>query len=150
MNLKIKISVCVALVVSLWSLVCIAKGLSVSPASYDWKQLKTGVKTECPAGIMIMNQSSLAQTFQLQVVLPQEINTPLESGFEALPDKTWISFDQQEVKVKPKGWAQVQMFADIPADLTGNWEFFVEVKQVPVKKETFQAATYSRFKISTE
>ena len=130
-----------------------AKGLSVSPPSYKWCDVKIGTLVKCPVNIMVKNDSTEAKSFTLKIVKPSEIDTEVTEGFEEMPVRSWISFDTKRVTIGPGEWKEVQMFIKIPKEkqnFNQKWDFFVEVKEYISGGEMFALACYSRFQILTE
>lgn len=129
------------------------KGLSVSPASYKWSNVRLGASERCPSPIMIRNESSEPRSYTLRVVTPGEANTKVSEGYKELPSKKWISFETKRVSINPGEWVEVSMFIYIPVqekNFSQKWDFFVEVKEYSVGAEMFILAAYPRFYVITE
>ena len=130
-----------------------AKGLSVSPASYEWNRVKLGTLVKCPANIMVKNGSDSVRSYTLRVVRPEDIDIKPKEGFKSLPSKRWLSFDRKRVAIGPGEWKEVKMFIEIPREkknFNQKWNFFVEVKEYTTGGEMFALACYSRFYVFTE
>lgn len=130
-----------------------AKGLSVSPASYKWCDVKIGTLVKCPVNIMVKNDAKEAKSFTLKIVTPSEMDTEVTEGFEEMPVRSWFSFDTKRVTIGPGEWKEVKMFINIPEEkqnFNQKWDFFVEIKEYIAGGEIFALACYSRFHILTE
>ncbi len=129
------------------------KGLSVSPASYAWRNVKVGTIVKCPAPITIKNESSELRSYTLRVLRPSEVNARVSDGFKEMPSKKWISFDSKRISINPGEWVEVRMSIEIPLqedNLGQKWDFFVEVKEYTAGVEMFTLAAYPRFFVVTE
>ncbi len=129
------------------------KGLSVSPASYTWSNVKIGTLVRCPASITIKNESSELRSYTLRILRPGEVNVQVSDGFKDLPSKKWISFDSKRIAINPGEWVEVGMSVEIPLqeeNFNQKWNFFVEVKEYTAGVEMFTLAAYPRFSVITE
>ena len=132
--------------------VAYAKGLSVSPASYSWENVEVGELKECPASMMVKNDSSSARSYTLRAVSPEELQLKPKEGYKALPQMGWVSFEQKMVTIGSGEWKGIKMFINIPEDKEHygrKWEFFLEIKEYP-DGQILALACYSRIFIITE
>ena len=129
-----------------------AKGLKVAPASYTWRNVKAGIIQECPAKILVKNESGAVKSYTLRVANSEELKTVLSSGFNALPSKRWVSFEPKQIVVAPGKWYEVKIFIEIPSKKMyahQKWEFFIEVKENTTGTEVFGLACYPKIRVDT-
>jgi len=132
--------------------VAYGKGLSVSPASYNWENVEVGELKKCPASMMVKNDSSSVKSYNLRAVRLEELQLKPKEGYKPLPQTGWVSFEEKRVIIGPGEWKRIKMFIDIPEDkeyYSKKWEFFLEVKEYPAD-QMFTLACYSRIFIATE
>ena len=133
--------------------VAYGKGLSVSPSSYRWDNVEIGKVAECPACIMVKNDSDSVRSYTLRAVKPEDIDIKLKEGFKLVPSTNWVSFERKRITVGPGEWKQVKLFIEIPEkreNYNKKWEFYLEIKEYPARGQMFALACYSRFFLLTE
>ena len=129
-----------------------AKGLSVAPASYEWKDVKTGSKIKCPAGIAAKNNSKELRSYIMRAVKPSEIGLKPSRGYDEIPFTDWVSFGQKIVPLEPGKWKRLTLFIEIPEEkkyLGRKWEFYLEVKEYTTGLEMFTLSCQVKFLITT-
>lgn len=140
------------IILVLFSIPLWAKGLSLSPSEYFWKDAAVGNQIRCPASIMIKNDSDVARSYVLRIVTPIEMKSKTKESFSEIPDVNWVDFDNKIVAIGPNQWKQIQLFLDIPMQkkyCNKKWEFYLEVKEYTSKLEFFVLGCYSRFFVQT-
>ena len=108
-----------------------AKELRVAPPSYRWEVVESGKKITMPLPIIIKNYSQEARYYHLRTRVPSELQLTAEKGFEPIPRKDWVSFDEAMVQVPAGGTKRVKMHLSIPKGIRFDhpWMFYVEVKE---------------------
>ena len=136
-----------------------AKGLTVVPARYTWKQVKPGSRAEMRKGVTITNISGQKRSYILTARSCASAGTAPSDGFEDIPDVSWVDFERRYVTIDPNSRAQVGVFLNIP---TGpqydgrKWQFYIEVREhvlqygyLQGRPDLFGLAIFVKARVST-
>lgn len=139
---------------------CFALGLAVNPGNVSVKDVPLGEKVAMSQyssehkKIQIVNKSDSAYTFTIAILPVSKTTSPLTLGYQDIPDVSWITPEEKEVRVDAFATREIELFVAVPKKKEYGNKKYMAILEVKSKKnnesEMFIVAAQAQVWIDTK